>query len=52
MVLAKNVPDQALALALAEPAAAAGHDAGGVLPPVLQYREGIVYLGSNVTLSN
>jgi hypothetical protein len=52
VMLAKNVPHQALALALTEFTAAAGHDAGGILPTVLKYRQGIIDVRGDIILGN
>jgi len=48
MLLAKYVPHQAVTFALVEAVTVTGHNPSRILSPVLQYRKGIVYLGSDI----
>jgi hypothetical protein len=52
VVLAKHVTHQSLAFAQAEPATHTGNNTRGVLPSVLQHRQGIVYVLGNIRLGD
>jgi hypothetical protein len=52
MLLAENIAYQAFAFALTETSPGARHNTGGILSTVLQYRQGIIDIGSGVAIRN
>jgi hypothetical protein len=51
MVLPEYIPHQPLTFTLAELATHTSHNASGILTPVLQYRQGIVDIWSDIRLA-